>query len=239
MFNSSRPRWRPTASMVVSFVALFVALGGTGYAAFRLPANSVGNPQLKNNAVTGAKVKDNSLFANDFAPGQLPQGPQGPQGPAGPQGAQGIPGTASAKGDKGDKGDPGPPGPPGQPGADGAPGERGLQGLQGLQGVQGIPGTPGRQGIQGIPGPVDLTYVTALGVIGGNPSVTQTANCPSNMHATGGGVIPSQQNTNMYLNTSYPSNGGLSWTATVIGNQPAQTFTVYAICTTATSITGP
>ena len=65
---------RPSPSMVVALIALFVALGGTGYAALKLPANSVGTKQLKKNAVTGAKVKDFSLFTNDFAPGQIPRG---------------------------------------------------------------------------------------------------------------------------------------------------------------------
>ena len=81
----------------VGLLALFVALGGTSYAATRPPANSVGPKQLKNNAVTSRKVKDFSLRSRDFAPGQLPAGPAGPSGPPGL------------------KGDPGPPGPKGDP----------------------------------------------------------------------------------------------------------------------------
>jgi hypothetical protein len=50
-------RLRPTPAMVVATIALVVALGGTGYAAIVLPANSVGTAQLKNGAVTAAKVK--------------------------------------------------------------------------------------------------------------------------------------------------------------------------------------
>jgi hypothetical protein len=38
---------RPSPSMVVAFVALLVAMGGTGYAAIVLPANSVGSKQVK------------------------------------------------------------------------------------------------------------------------------------------------------------------------------------------------
>ena len=79
-------------------VALFVALGGTSYAAVKLPANSVGTKQLKGNAVTSAKVKNKSLQADDFAAGQLPAGPSGPAGPAGPSGP---PGPAGAKGANG------------------------------------------------------------------------------------------------------------------------------------------
>jgi hypothetical protein len=83
----------------VAYLALFVALGGTSYAAIKLPANSVGAKQIRRNSVTSAKVKNGTLNASDFARGvQL-------AGPAGPAGATGPPGAA------GPKGDPGPAGP--------------------------------------------------------------------------------------------------------------------------------
>jgi hypothetical protein len=85
--------------MIVALVALFVALGGSAYAALNLPANSVGTRQIQNAAVTRAKlakgavtsgkVKDHSLLAKDFSLGQLPSGPQGPRGPAGATGPVG------------------------------------------------------------------------------------------------------------------------------------------------------
>ena len=83
----------PSPAMMVAFLALLVALGGTSYAAITLPANSVGTKQLKKNAVTGKKVKNRSLKAIDFATGQLPAGPKGDQGA---QGIQGPPGPAGA-----------------------------------------------------------------------------------------------------------------------------------------------
>ncbi len=43
-------------SNVVAYVALFVALGGTSYAALRLPANSVGTQQIKNHSITPVKL---------------------------------------------------------------------------------------------------------------------------------------------------------------------------------------
>jgi hypothetical protein len=91
-------RRRLSPSLVISCVALAVALSGTGYAAFKLPKGSVGTVHLKKNAVTSAKVKNRTLLANDFALGQLPAGPPGPAGVGGP------------KGDKGDAGSEGPPG---------------------------------------------------------------------------------------------------------------------------------
>ena len=46
---------------VVATLALFLAIGGVGYAATRLPKNSVGTRQISNGAVTGAKIKLSSL----------------------------------------------------------------------------------------------------------------------------------------------------------------------------------
>jgi hypothetical protein len=60
-------RRRPTASMVVSVVALFVALGGVGYAAVQVPNNSVGNAQLKNGAVSTGKLRDNAVTYKKIA----------------------------------------------------------------------------------------------------------------------------------------------------------------------------
>jgi hypothetical protein len=57
---------RPSAALIVAVVALVVAMAGTGYAAFKLPNNSVGTKQLKKNAVTGAKVKQGSLEGSDI-----------------------------------------------------------------------------------------------------------------------------------------------------------------------------
>lgn len=48
-------------SNVIAYVALFVALGGTGYAAISLPAGSVGNRQLKNHSVTPIKFDPGSI----------------------------------------------------------------------------------------------------------------------------------------------------------------------------------
>jgi hypothetical protein len=45
----------------IGLLALFIALGGTTYAATALPANSVGTKQLKKNAVTAAKIKKSAV----------------------------------------------------------------------------------------------------------------------------------------------------------------------------------
>lgn len=53
----------PSPAFVISLIALFVALGGTTYAATSLPKNSVGAKQLKKNAVTGPKIKKGAVTA--------------------------------------------------------------------------------------------------------------------------------------------------------------------------------
>src|SRR5947208_14734975 len=81
-------RFRPSPAMVIACLALLLALGGTGYAAIKLPRNSV----------TTVQVKDFSLLARDFKRGQVPAGPVGPTGPAGPTGPQGPAGPAGPAG---------------------------------------------------------------------------------------------------------------------------------------------
>jgi hypothetical protein len=41
---------------LVGWIALFVALGGTGYAAISIPRNSVGAAQIRNRSITPAKL---------------------------------------------------------------------------------------------------------------------------------------------------------------------------------------
>jgi hypothetical protein len=52
---------RITYSNVMATIAVFIALGGAGYAAAKLPANSVDTAQLRKEAVTAAKIKDGAV----------------------------------------------------------------------------------------------------------------------------------------------------------------------------------
>jgi hypothetical protein len=83
---------RPSPALIVASVALFVALSGGAYAASQL----VGTKQLKNGAVTSAKVRDGSLLAKDFKAGQLRRGKRGARGPKGDPGPVGPTGPAGA-----------------------------------------------------------------------------------------------------------------------------------------------
>lgn len=54
-------RRRPSPAIVISSVALFMSLGGVGYAATQLPPNSVGSSQLQNGAVTYKKIQPGAV----------------------------------------------------------------------------------------------------------------------------------------------------------------------------------
>jgi hypothetical protein len=92
MTSHSKFRIRPRLSYanVTATIALFVALGGSAYAATQLPRNSVGSKQIRRNAVTGAKVRDQSLTGSDISLSTLGKVPSAahadsapPSGPAG------------------------------------------------------------------------------------------------------------------------------------------------------------
>jgi hypothetical protein len=85
---------RPSPATVISLVALFVALGGTGYAAFAVPRNSVGSAQVVNHSLRTADLSRKAVAALKGH-----RGPEGPSGPQGPAGATGAAGTARAYAD--------------------------------------------------------------------------------------------------------------------------------------------
>jgi hypothetical protein len=111
----------------VAYLALFVALGGTSFAAAttitgkNVKDSSLTGADVKKGSLTGTDVKNNSLggsdigtgavnsddvqngalLSEDFAPGQLLQGSQGPKGDTGLQGLKGDTGLQGLKGDPG------------------------------------------------------------------------------------------------------------------------------------------
>ena len=89
---------------MIAMLALFLALGGTTYAASTalIRKNSVASPQVVNGSL---QTKDLSKKARKALKGN-----RGPRGLRGLTGAAGTPGTPGAKGDKGDTGSPGAPG---------------------------------------------------------------------------------------------------------------------------------
>ena len=127
---SARFRPRLTYANVMATVAVFIALGGSSYAALRVtsrnvPKNALTGADIKNltgkdvtnNSLTGADVTDltsddvtnGRLLAEDFLAGQLPKGDKGDKGETGDKGDTGDTGptTAAANTDNGN-----PPAPP-------------------------------------------------------------------------------------------------------------------------------
>ena len=78
---------------VIATIALFVALGGTSYAALKLPRNSVGATQIAAGAVRSAEIKDRSVGLRDISKGARTslRGQRGLAGSPGPQGSAGPP----------------------------------------------------------------------------------------------------------------------------------------------------
>ena len=93
--------WRPTPSLVISVVALFVAMGGTGYAAIHLGKNTVGAAQIRTGAVGSPEVKNKSLKTVDLSTATVKSlrgkaGPQGQPGANGTNGTNGAPGPSDS-----------------------------------------------------------------------------------------------------------------------------------------------
>src|SRR3954464_4254616 len=89
-----------TYANVMSTIAVFLALGGVGYAVSQLPKNSVGPRQIKKNAVSSSKVKNKSLAISDFSAKTRSKltGARGPQGVAGQPGQTGQTGPTGPAG---------------------------------------------------------------------------------------------------------------------------------------------
>jgi hypothetical protein len=87
---------RLTYANVVATLALFVALGGSSYAAVNLPRNSVGSPELKTNAVGAAEIRRKAVRSSEISDRSIRlrdisttarkalHGQAGPAGPPGP-----------------------------------------------------------------------------------------------------------------------------------------------------------
>ena len=121
-------RHRITYSNVMSTFAVFVVLGGTGYAAATLTGADVKNGSLtgkdiksssltgtdiKGGSISGTDIKNGTLGTSDFQPGVGLTGPTGPRGATGPSGANGSNGSNGPTGPQGLQGVQGPTGPRG------------------------------------------------------------------------------------------------------------------------------
>ena len=92
----ARLRARVTYANVTATAALFIALGGTSYAALTLPRNSVGSTQIRKDAVGASEIRARSVGSSEIRNGAIKlgdistaarsslRGAQGATGPAGP-----------------------------------------------------------------------------------------------------------------------------------------------------------
>src|SRR5262245_2741687 len=106
----------PRHSVVVAYVALFAALGGSAYAVV-----TVTGKDIKNGTITARDVRDRSRGTSELS-AQAVTDLSGQRGPAG---------------DTGERGPQGQVGPAGQPGPQGPVGPQGPAGPQGPSGVSG------------------------------------------------------------------------------------------------------
>jgi Collagen triple helix repeat (20 copies) len=194
--------------MLVALLALFVALGGSSYAAITLSTNSVKSKHIAKGAVKRAdigsstvdsgKVADGSLLRVDFATGELP--------PAGP------------KGDKGDTG---------------ASGATGATGAQGDPGPQGIPGQAGDRGPQGDPGMSGYQRVVAFDGFGESLTTeSRDVNCPAGKKVVGGGAEFVDADRNVAISGSRAIDDD-TWRVTateVVETADSRWLDAYAIC---------
>jgi hypothetical protein len=58
---------RVSPALVIACISLFVSLSGFGYAALKLPRNSVGTPQLRTGAVTSPKLRASAVVRSKLA----------------------------------------------------------------------------------------------------------------------------------------------------------------------------
>ena len=80
MSRSKPNRRRPSPSLVISILALFIALGGSAYAASKvgtkdIKKNAVTAIKIKKGAVTTAKIKDNAVTGAKLDEGTLAKVP--------------------------------------------------------------------------------------------------------------------------------------------------------------------
>jgi hypothetical protein len=104
-------RSRFTYANVMATIGVFIALGGSSYAALKVtgrnvPDGSLTGKDLKNGSVKAVDVS--GLTAGDFGPGQIHAGAKGDPGSPGAAGSSGPTGAPGATGAQGDRGEPGP-----------------------------------------------------------------------------------------------------------------------------------
>jgi hypothetical protein len=203
-----------TFSNAIAMLALFIALGGTVYAASgkidgtqikakSLPANrlqpkSVGGAQIKSGAIAAGQIKAGSIGAAQLRAGAVSAKQIQANSITGAQIKAGSIGSAQI-----------------QSGSLGA--------AQINQTTLTAINAASIHNLQYVAATVALNAEAAAGTNG-------TATCPSGTKVIGGGATTSNSKF-AYINESAPSSTGTSWIANGAAFEPGMTMTVTAICT--------
>lgn len=172
-------RRRLSYANVIATLALFVALGGSSYAALAVTGDdvvdgsissrdvedgSLGGIDVRNGSIRGADVRDRSLTGRDIQNGSLSAHDLNPAAlatiaelarqaqPDAPREGAPPPRESDAAGERGPQGERGTAGPQGDTGSQGPQGERGSAGEPGSQGERGPAGAAGERGPAGAQG---------------------------------------------------------------------------------------
>lgn len=140
----------PRHSTVAAYAALFVALGGSSYAALNIPKGSIGSKEIRNHSIRKADLKKSARTVSRARIAAVVTDQMTSQEVL----------EALSEAVKGEQGTPGAAGVNGKNGADGAKGEPGPAGKQGEQGPIGPQGSSGPAGPPGGAAAFGTVHVT-------------------------------------------------------------------------------
>jgi len=217
----------------LGLLALFVALGGTSFAAAgAIKGSQIAPHSIPKNRLTGRAIASlkGSRGVQGVVGARGPEGRKGARGPTGPTGAAGATGATGPAGAAGPTGAGGPTGAAGPTGATGSNGATGSAGATGATGSRGLTGSTGPKGPTGQTGPTGPTGVVGTGTLDGGiaPAIASGSNAyvfvgptlnavtTSGQRLVGSAValLGSSGGTNMWYGLCYrPAGGGtlLNW----------------------------
>jgi hypothetical protein len=210
----------PSPALVISCLALGIALGGTSYAAvLAVPNNSVGTSQLKNGAVTTPKLKNAAVTADKLASAAVLEGKLKNDAVTAAKIKAAAVATSEVKNGSLLKEDfasgqlpTGSPGPPGPPGPRGPAGPAGVAGLQ--------------------------RFDAATSSSSAN-SKSVVVTCPSGKRVVGGGArITGNGSPKVTITENFPDADGDKWNGKaneVVATSASWQLQVYALCATVAS----
>ncbi len=205
------PITRPSKAVVLSTIALAVAISSAGGVADAAGVLHIGTRDIRNGAVTGDKIANGAVGTTKFSEGALKLLTHSSGTVKLIPGPQGATGATGATGDKGDKGD------------TGATGATGATGPAGATGATGATGPTGTFNAGDVSYPTSNTSSIASGAYG-----YASETCPAGDTIIGGGFSGGENEEVMQSNPDSTSN---AWDVAVYNaSSYTEYLTVYAIC---------